>query len=136
MPGLTASDIMQGKLGVKIYFIEIKMDFPSFSKTLIERIPIYAKKIDGKVQFLDIQAIDIINQIITCAFLHELIVRTSLFEYYRQDYPREKAKFLIIYLLKHDKQLGQVYKNFLKKIEDQRRFEEDMIKEIKKSFRN
>ena len=70
MPGLTALDVLQGKLGVKIYFVEITMTFPTFSHTIIERIPIYAKKINRKVQFLDIDAIDIINKIITCAFFH------------------------------------------------------------------
>lgn len=132
----TAWELLKGKFGVKIYVVEITMNFPLFSHTIIEHIHIHAQKINGKIKFLDSQAIVVINKIIICAFLHELVIRSSLVEYIKQGYPREKGKFLILHLLKQDNELGTVYKEFLDKIESQRRFEEDMIKEIRKSFQN
>jgi len=135
IPGLTAYDELKGKLSVKIYFVEITVNFPSFSHTIIERIPIYAKKIDRKIQFLDVQAIDIINKIITCVFLHELFIRSSLLEYVQLEYPNKKGRNHIMHILKQDKELNIVYKDFLKKIESDRRFEEKTINEIKEYFK-
>ncbi len=129
----TAWELLKGKFGVKIYVVEITMNFPLFSHTIIEQILIHAQKINGKIKFLDNQAVVVINKIIICAFLHELVIRSSLVEYVKRGYPREKGKFLILHL-KQDNELSTIYKGFLDKIENQRRFEEDIIKEIRKSF--
>ena len=45
----TAWELLKGKFGVKIYVVEITMNFPLFSHTIIEHIHIHAQKINGKI---------------------------------------------------------------------------------------
>ncbi len=128
---VSASELLQGKKGLKVYHVFLTVRHGDFSYTVWERIPAYAKENHkGEIRFVDIPAYMKINELVSCAFFHELILRCSSIEFVRHGYP-QMGKYLLMEYLRRDKDLKRFYLDFIDRIERKRFPERKLIDEIK-----
>ena len=129
--GVTLSDLLEGKKGIKVYYVFLTVKHNNFVSTVFKRYPVYAKKDHkGRIRFMTTPVYVGINKLVTCAFFHELILRCSNIDFADQGYPLER-KVVGMELLRKDKDLGAAYLDFLQTIEWQRDREKELLGEIK-----
>jgi len=129
--GVTVSDLLEGKKGIKVYYVFLTVKHNNFVSTVFKRYPVYAKKDHkGRIRFMIAPAYVGINKFVTCAFFHELILRCSNIDFADKGYPLE-GKVVVMEILRRDKDLGATYLDFLQTIEWQRNREKKLLDEIK-----
>lgn len=135
LPGLTAWELLKGKNGIKIYFLELRLNHGRSSHLIRERFSVFGEKRHGKIVFPNVRHEIKIIKLFSVSFFHELILRCTRDEIKYLKYPREIGRKLVLMRLSHYKEMKDEYVELLEKVETAREQESIMIKNIKKALK-
>lgn len=130
------SSLLSNKIKwLHLYHVEVKI--PQLDVTYTITRPIFLKgnrknrKVIRKETY---KAFRIIRRMLICAFFHELLMRGSRLDDEFDKYPGASRLIVVFDIIKGNKILSEMYKDFLKEIEQKYNVEIDRIKEIRNSI--
>ena len=118
-----------------LYHIEIKIPQLDVTHTITRSIFLKGNKKNSKeIRKETYKVFRIIRRMLICAFFHELLMRGSRFDDEFNEYPGGSRLNVVFDVIKANKILSRMYKDFLNEIEQKYNVEIDRIKEIRNSI--